>query len=410
MAFNQEPINYAEQYARELANAYPYLSYFGEVWASPNSSLYRPVNAQTILIPSMKTSGAKAVNRDTISGTINRNFNTTYEPKQMSMYRYWNTIVDPMDVVETNDVATIANVTKTFNEFQKIPEMDAYAASKLAGFAASFGGVDSTTLTSANILEKWDEYLAYMTSQRVNRDRVVAYLTPATYKLLKEAAGITRFVNADTGIRNVDRNVGKLDGVVIKEVSPDIMKSAFDFTEGWEPAIGASNIGLLLVDPLSTVAPVVYDVSMITPPSAISQGKTVYFESYYYDVFALNNRQAGFFASMSAPSLGTVTVKSVAGTAAGASVITYTAAGALLDANGDPVEGLDVYYTTGNNAAASVTYGAALPSANTWVKCSGTNPINLASQTANKHCTVAIVNKTTGYAVASGDVTLVVGA
>ncbi len=410
MAFNQEPINYAEQYSRELANAYPYLSYFGEVWASPNSSLYRPVNAQTILIPSMKTSGAKAVNRDTISGTINRNFNTTYEPKQMSMYRYWNTIVDPMDVVETNEVATIANVTKTFNEFQKIPEMDAYAASKLAGFAASFGGVDSTTLTSANILEKWDEYLAYMTSQRVNRDRVVAYLTPATYKLLKEAAGITRFVNADTGIRNIDRNVGKLDGVVIKEVSPDIMKTAFDFTEGWEPAAGASDIGLLLVDPLATVAPVVYDVSMITPPSAISQGKTVYFESYYYDVFALNNRQAGFFAAMSAPSLGTITVKSVAGTAAGASVITYTAAGALLDANGDPVEGLDVYYTTGNNAAASVTYGAALPSANTWVKCSGTNPINLASQTANKHCTVAIVNKTTGYAVASGDVTLVVGA
>ena len=127
MAFNQEPINHAEQYSRELANAYPYLSYFGEVWASPNSSLYRPVNAQTILIPSMKTSGAKAVNRDTISGTINRNFNTTYEPKQMSMYRYWNTIVDPMDVVETNDVATIANVTKTFNEFQKVPKLWAVA-------------------------------------------------------------------------------------------------------------------------------------------------------------------------------------------------------------------------------------------------------------------------------------------
>ena len=238
MAFTQEPINYAQQYARELANAYPYLNYFGEIWASPNSSLYRPVNAQTVLIPSMQVGGSKPVNRDSISGTINRNFNVQYEPKEMSQYRYFQTIVDPMDVVQSNEVATIANVTKTFNEFQKAPEMDAYAASKIAGFAGSFGGVDSTALTSANILTQWDNYLAYMTSQRVNRDRVVAYMTPNTYKLLKEAAGITRFVNADTGIRNVDRNVGKLDGVVIKEVAPDVMKSAFDFSDGFVPAIG----------------------------------------------------------------------------------------------------------------------------------------------------------------------------
>ena len=122
MAFKQEPMNYAQQYAKELANAYPYLSYFGEVYASENNAKYRPVNAQTVLIPSMSVAGAKAVNRNSISGQIDRNFNTNYEPKQMSMYRKFDTIVDPMDVVESNDVATIANVTKTFNEFQKIPK------------------------------------------------------------------------------------------------------------------------------------------------------------------------------------------------------------------------------------------------------------------------------------------------
>lgn len=30
MAFVQANVNYAQQYARELANAYPYLSYFGD--------------------------------------------------------------------------------------------------------------------------------------------------------------------------------------------------------------------------------------------------------------------------------------------------------------------------------------------------------------------------------------------
>lgn len=127
MAFVQEPLNYAQQYARELANAYPYLNYFGEVYASPNNSTYRPINAQTVLIPSMEVSGARAVNRDSITGQFSRNFNVNYEPKQMSMYREWDTIVDPMDIVETNDVATIANITRTFNEFQKTPKLWAAA-------------------------------------------------------------------------------------------------------------------------------------------------------------------------------------------------------------------------------------------------------------------------------------------
>ena len=288
--------------------------------------------------------------------------------------------------------------------------MDAYAASKIAGFADAFGGVDSSSITAANILEKWDTALAYMVNQRVNRDRVRAHITPALYKLLKEAAGLTRFVNADTGIRNVDRNVGKLDGVTIIETPSDIMKTAFDFEEGWTPAAGASDIGLLLVDPLAVVAPIVYDVSMITPPSAISQGKTVYYESYYYDVFALNNRQAGFYAWKSAPNLGTITVTSVAGTATGSSVVKYVASSALIDVNGAPVTGLDVYYTTGNDSEASLTYNGALTEGLTWVKCSGESTLNLTSQTANKHCTIAIVNKTTGGVIAKGDVTLNVGA
>ena len=208
--FVQTPINYAVDYARELANAYPYLSYFSEIWAGPNSQKYKPVNGKTVMIPSMTTSGARAVNRDKIDGVFNRNFNNEYQAVTMSMDREWDTLVDPMDIQETNQVVTIANITKTFNEFQKIPEMDAYAASHLAGFAQSFGTVDNTTLSAENILATWDGYLAYMVDQRINRDRLVAYMTPNVYKMLKEAAGITRFIDAGTGIRNIDRNVGKL--------------------------------------------------------------------------------------------------------------------------------------------------------------------------------------------------------
>ena len=225
-------INYAAQYGKELANAYPYLSHYGDLWNAGESQRFKPLQGKTVYIPSLTTTGARAANRDQITGVFNRNFNNDWQACELSMDREWDTLVDPLDIMETNEVATIANVTKTFNEFQKVPEQDAYMSSKLAGFARNAGGIDSTTLTSSNILAQWDAALAYMTDQRVNRDRVRAKVVPAIYKLLKEAAGLTRFIDVTGGIRNVDRNVGKLDGVLIEEIPSDLMQTDYDFTNG----------------------------------------------------------------------------------------------------------------------------------------------------------------------------------
>lgn len=411
MAFAQQPINYAAQYSNELALAYPYLSYFSAIWNAGESSRFRPLQGKTVMIPAMTTSGAVAVNRDQITGVFSRNFNVEWDAKTLSMDREWSTIIDPMDIVETSEVATIANVTRVFNEQQKIPEQDAYMASKLAGYAAEYGGTDSTSLSSANILATWDSYLEYMTNQRVNRDRLVCYITPAAYKLLKEAAGITRFVSSDSGIRNVDRNVGKLDGVTIVEVPGDMMKSAYNFTSGWEIGSSAVQINMILADPSALVAPIVYDTSMIGAPTAQSAGKYIYYERYYYDVFNIRPRQAGIFVNIaSAPTIGSLTVVSKAGTASGATSISYT--GDNIGQGGAPAEGLEAYITSGNTAAPSVTYGSALPTAGgvTWTKCTGQNPVKLTSQTAGKYATVALVNKQTGYAVAVGSDTEKVGA
>ena len=403
--FEQAPVNYAAQYSKELANAYPYLSYFGEVWGAANNAKYRPSldNAKTVFIPSMSVSGAKAVDRDAIDGQFKRNFNNSYEAKTMTMDREWSTIVDPLDINETNEVVTIANITKTFNEFQKIPEMDCYAASKLAGFADQFGGVDSTSLSSANILATWDNYLAYMTDQRVNRDRLVVHVTPNTYKLLKQAAGITRFLEVSNGIQAADRNIAKLDGVTIIETPSDMMYDAYDFTEGWVKASGAHQVNMLFVDPLALIAPIVYDTSMLTPPSAISKGKYVYYERYYYDVFNLLQRQAGFFANKSAPSLGALTVTSVAGTASGDTKITVN--GAQIDSNGQPYFGLELVYSV-NNAAVTLTYGAVPDTTATWTALGAKNPCEITAATG-KVITVALVNKQTGFVVAGGNATVV---
>lgn len=297
MAFVQTNVNYASEYSRALAQQYPYLSYFAALLAANNSNLYKSGMGKTMYIPSLEVSGARAVNRDQITGTFNRNWNNEYQAVTLDMDREWDTLVDPLDIVETDDVATIANITRAFNEMQKIPEMDAYIAAKLFSFVTT---PDTTALTAANILEKWDTYLAGMTDARVNRDRVEAYMTPTVYKLLKEAAGITRFVSTDEGYRGIDRNVARLDGVRITEVPSDVMKSSYVFTEGFAPASGARQINMILVDPMAVAVPVKYETSMMSAPTAQSKGKYLYYERYYYGAFALNKRKAGIIVNAAA--------------------------------------------------------------------------------------------------------------
>ena len=297
MPFVQTNVNYASEYSRALAQQYPYLSYFAALLAANNSNLYKSGMGKTMYIPSLEVSGARAVNRDQITGTFNRNWNNEYQAVTLEMDREWDTLVDPLDIVETDDVATIANITRAFNEMQKIPEMDAYIAAKLFSFVTT---PDTTALTAANILEKWDTYLAAMSDARVNRDRVEAYMTPAVYKLLKEAAGITRFVSTDEGYRGIDRNVARLDGVRITEVPSDVMKSSYVFTEGFAPATGARQINMILVDPMAVAVPVKYETSMMSAPTAQSKGKYLYYERYYYGAFALNKRKAGIMVNAAA--------------------------------------------------------------------------------------------------------------
>lgn len=399
-------VNYAAEYSQALAQQYPYLSYFAALLAANNSNRYKSGMGKTMYIPSVTVNGARDVNRDQITGTFNRNWNNAWQAVELQMDREWDTLVDPMDITETAGVANIANISRAFVEQQKVPEMDAFIASKLASFASAFGGVSTSSLTSSTILGIWDDALAYMTNQRVNRDRVVAYITPNSYKLLKEATGLTRFVEVTNGIRDYDRNVARLDGVTLVEVPADMMKTAYTFTQGWTIGDGAAQINLLLVDPEAVAFPVKYETAMISAPTAQSKGKYLYYERYYYGGFCLNQRQAGVFAHLSsAPSNGSLTVSSAAGTASGSTVIGvegHGISGNSLD------EGLKLVYSV-NDAAVSLSYGAVPDAAKTWVEASSV-PFTLTSQTAGKYITVAEVNKETGYVVAGGNTTLVVGA
>ena len=123
-------LKYATSYGRALEQMFPYRLYFGALYNTPNNGRFRWVNSKTIEIPSISTTGRTNASRDSI-GTAQRNYDNDWEQKTLTNQRKWSTLVHPKDIDQTNMVATIANITRVFNEEKKFPEMDAYTISKL---------------------------------------------------------------------------------------------------------------------------------------------------------------------------------------------------------------------------------------------------------------------------------------
>ena len=118
-------LNYAKEYSQELAQAYPYVLYFGALWSATKSDV-KFLNSNTVELPSLTVKGRKDGNRDSI-GTFGRNFDNNWETKTLKRHRTWDTLVHPRDIDETNHVASIANITKVMNEEQKFPRFWAVA-------------------------------------------------------------------------------------------------------------------------------------------------------------------------------------------------------------------------------------------------------------------------------------------
>ena len=282
-------LNYAQAYQAALAQAYPYVLHFAALRSTENDNRYRWVNANTIQIPVLTTTGRVDASRDTI-GTAARNFENAWEPKTLANHRKWSTLVHPMDIDETNQVASIQNITRVMNEEQKFPEMDAYLVSKVyADWTAAGAAADNTQLTVDNVLTVFDGYMEGMDEENVPATGRILYVTPHVNTMLKQAKEINRFVqNGDAAIQ---RAIKALDEVKIEKVPSTLMKTLYDFTEGWKAGVGAKQINMLLIHPSAVITPEKYAFAQLDAPSAGSEGKWVYFEESYEDTFVLNKRK-----------------------------------------------------------------------------------------------------------------------
>ncbi len=294
-------VNYATEYGRALSQAFPYQLNFGALYNTENDRNFRWVNAKTIEIPSISTTGRVNADRDTVA-LAQRNYDNKWETKTLTNERKWSTLVHPMDIDQTNMVASIANITRVFNEEQKFPEMDAYLVSKLYyDWTHSIAGDDShgaytgktadtTALTIANVLDVFDNLMLNMDNARVPANGRILYVTHEVKKLIKNADKVSRSIDVESGPNAVDRRINRLDEVEIIGVPAVLMKTAYDFTSGWAPSETAKQINMFLVHPTAVITPVSYTFSQLDRPSAMSEGKWTYYEESFEDAFILNKK------------------------------------------------------------------------------------------------------------------------
>lgn len=289
-------VNYAESYSRELANAYPYVLYSGALWSNENTKKYKVVDAKTIKIPLLSTGGRVDGDRTKI-GDFSQNFSNDWETKTLTNHRIWQTLVHPQDVNQTNMVASISNITKVMNETQKFPELDAMMFSTIYSLRNAQKAITAETaeLTSATVLTKFDAMMDAMDEALVPVSGRVLYCDTYTKTLIDNAITIVR----NNGDKKLARNVSRLEEVDIVSVPTSLFKTEYTFNDGktlnqtdggFTAKAGAKDMAMILLHPSAILPIVSYSFAQLQPPSALSQGKYVYFEESFEDVFILNKR------------------------------------------------------------------------------------------------------------------------
>lgn len=223
--------------------------------------------AKEIKLPKMKVSGYKDHDRNTLgfgAGTYSNEFET----KSLDHDRDIEFFIDPMDVDETNQIVSIANIQARFDKTQAIPELDCYTFSKLYAEAKRVGAViKNAVITRANILADFDDNCEIFENVGVPLSRCILYCTAAYKKELKNAEGIQRTLEVSGGSNAIDRRVHTMDDLgEIKVVPLERFKTAYDFTEGYKAAASGKQINYILIDPETQVSRVKYSyINTYTP-------------------------------------------------------------------------------------------------------------------------------------------------
>ena len=230
------------------------------------------LSAKTFHFTQMSTTGYKTHSRS--GGWNSGNYSQEDVAYTLGHDRDIQFLVDKIDVDETNETASIKNISEVFHKTQQVPETDAYFFSKVAIEAQKLEGYHSSTALSSytkeNVYGKLKAMLSAGKLRRyVAKGALIAYVNSTIMDLLEQSTDFTRKIEmtqiAEGGI-GIESRITDIDGVTLIEViDNERFYDKFDFTEGFVPVkkvtadeskniaavTGSHKINVLIASPLT---------------------------------------------------------------------------------------------------------------------------------------------------------------
>lgn len=287
-------LNYAEVWSTDLLEIMEQ-----ESLTSPFiTTAVKWLNAKTFHFTQMSTSGYKSHNRN--GGWNKGTYDQTDVPYTVSHDRDISFMVDVADVDETNQTASIKNISETFHKTQQVPEMDAYFFSKVATEAQKLTGYNSKTAeadwTKENVFGKLKSMIGAGKLRRyVQKGALICYVRSFIMDLLEQSTDFTRKIEmtqiAEGGI-GIETRVTDIDGVTIMEVIDDErFYDKFDFSDGFLPVAGTSHkINVLVASPLTVkTVPKIANIYYFAPGTHTEGDGYLYQDHSLSDTFVFPN-------------------------------------------------------------------------------------------------------------------------
>lgn len=284
-------INYAERYQTELDQVITQAT-LTNVLETPSVNW---MGARTFHVPSLTVSGYKTHSRN---GGYNRgDVEVTHEPYTLGFDRDIEFFVDQMDVDESNQAASAANITREFLTTHAGPEVDAYRFSKLATKAIEAGNSTAETLTTETVIGRLKADLRKV--RKFGAANIVVYISSDVMDLIelyKEGRGSIAIDNSGTVI---ETRVTTLDGFRLVEVfDVDRFHTSFDFTNGFTAATGSYELNWVIVNRGAIVAKTKLNSIYLFQPGQHTQGDGYLYQNrMYHDLFVLKNKADGVIVS-----------------------------------------------------------------------------------------------------------------
>lgn len=271
-------------------------------WMDANAGQVKYNGGAEVKIPKMSVQGLGEYDRD--SGYAQGGVTLTYETRTMTQDRGRKFQLDPMDVDETNFVATASAVMGEFQRMYVVPEIDAYRISKIASVAiaaakagmAEYGYTPGASNTSA--LRKVKEGIKAVREMGYNGPLVIHATPDFIMELELEIAGKIMAMTFSNG--GINTQVPSVDGVPIIATPANRMYTAitiYDGTTSGQEAGGyvkgstALNLNFMVLPQNTPIAITKQDVMRIFDPLT-NQKANAWQMDYrrFHDLWVLDNK------------------------------------------------------------------------------------------------------------------------